>query len=60
MADVRARAEYLAVLSATVYRDAARHGAGLTNVDRAALMATSHDYDRRAGRVRAHIAIRDQ
>lgn len=53
MADVRARAEFLAALSRDVYRDAARNAPGLHRDDRAALLRTSRDYARRLTRIQA-------
>lgn len=51
MADVRARAEFLAWMTRDAYRDAYRHAPNLSRSDRAEMLRKSRDYQRRAVRV---------
>lgn len=50
MADVRARAEFLAWMTAESYRDAGRHAHGLSRNERASCFHKARAYRRRAMR----------
>lgn len=54
LADVRARAEFLAWTTADAYRAAGQHAHGRTRSDRAASFRKAREYQRRAIRASQH------
>lgn len=55
MADIRARAEFLAWMTHDAYRDAAHCSPGLSRSERAVSLLRARDYKRRAVRVSQYL-----